>query len=227
LSIADQIIASDPVSARFRSPTIDYPQGEDVTIFLPTVGEYLGDDNNSLRPASTAGLDASPSVWRYRGSINIESSFDTIPDNDTIDVSFGIGSDDGSRLRIGGKNILSLDGIGVFFPGESGLARFRAEGVYPLEIVHYDHFGGIGIEFSSSIIGGRDNAGPDGTVGIVPGDVLLSAVPIPAGLPLMVTAVAGLMGLGLARARSVRSRQRRAAALRAYRGPCFPRPITL
>jgi hypothetical protein len=195
LAIADGIIASDPVAARFTATLVDYPNGAPNTLFLPTVGALLGADAASLTPGGAAGAVVSPSVWRLSGFIQISPSFDTIAGNGTIDVRFGLGSDDGSRLRIGGQTIVSIDGGGiVVFPGVAGLAEFEAPGLYPLEVVWYDHYGGVGLEFSSSIPGGPNSGGPAGTVGIVPTSVLFQqAVPVPPTLALLGTGGAILL----------------------------------
>lgn len=178
LAMADSIIASDPVAATFQATLVDYPNDPMDIAFLGTLGDLLGADAVSLAPPSAAGVDASPMVMRFSGFIQIDPAFDTQPSNSTIDVVFSLGSDDGSRLRIGGQTVISIDpGTPVTaFPGVADVARFEAPGLYPLEIVWFDHYGGIGLEFSSSIPGGPNSGGPAGTVGIVPTSVLFQPV---------------------------------------------------
>lgn len=175
LVVADAIIASSAPTATFRSTSVDYPNGPEAILFLPTPGELLGIDAASLNPPGAAATDASPMVMRFMGVINVTEDLDIDPNNSTIDVRFALGSDDGSRLRIGGQTLISIDGIGAFFnfPAEQiEVANFEAPGLYPVEIVWYDHFGGIGIAWYSSISGGPNSGAPAGTAGIVPATVL-------------------------------------------------------
>jgi hypothetical protein len=110
---------------------------------------------------------------RFTGFINRAEAFDTQTGNCTIDVSFSFGSADGVRLRSGGQTVFAVDGIGVSFPPPTPqVGRFGAPGLYPVEIVWYDHFGGIGLEWYSSIPGGPNSGAAPGTVGIVPTSML-------------------------------------------------------
>lgn len=175
LAVADAIIAGSLPSASFESTLLDYPNGSGDILFLPMLGDLLGMDVASLIPAAAAVSAASPMVTLWTGVIAIKEEFDIDPMNNTIDVRFAFGSDDGTRLRIGGQTLIEYEGIGVFFdypPQQIGVASFEAPGLYPVEIVWYDHFGGIGIEWYSSIPGGPDSGAPNGTVGIVPSTVL-------------------------------------------------------
>lgn len=191
LAVADAVIASSSPSATFSSTLVDYPRGDEAILFLPTLGELLGDDAAGLDPPDAAASSASPMVMRFTGVINVTEAMDIDPNNSTIDVRFALGSDDGSRLRIGGQTLISIDGTGVFFsfpPGQIEVANFEAPGFYLVEIVWYDHFGGIGIAWYSSIAGGPASGAPPGTAGIVPTSVLgvLGPFPIdikPGGLP--------------------------------------------
>jgi len=175
LAVADAIIASSAPSAAFNATSMDYPNGDQATLFLPTLGALLGADAASLNPPGAGASAASPMVMRLTGVIGITEAFDIDPNNSTIDVRFALGSDDGSRLRIGGRTLISIDGTGVFFdfpPEQLEVANFEAPGLYPVEIVWYDHFGGLGLEWYSSLPGGPDSGAPGGTAGIVPTAVL-------------------------------------------------------
>jgi parallel beta-helix repeat protein len=159
----------------FTYRSADYPRGPERISFLPSLGALLGVDAGTLEPPDAAAIGASPMVVRFQGVIRITEDLDIDPNNDTIDVRFALGSDDGARLRIGGQTLISIDGIGVFFafpPEQIEVANFETPGLYPVDIVWYDHFGGIGIEWYSSIPGGANSGGPAGTVGIVPTAVL-------------------------------------------------------
>jgi Right handed beta helix region len=180
LALADAIIASSSPAATFTSRLVDYPKGPERISFLPKLGALLSADAATLEPPDAAAIGASPMVVRFQGVIRITEDLDIDPSNGTIDVRFALGSDDGSRLRIGGQTLISINGIGVFFtfpPEQIEVANFEAPGLYPVEIVWYDHFGGIGIEWYSSIPGGPDSGAPAGTVGIVPTAVLGVVVP--------------------------------------------------
>jgi len=175
LAAADAILASSSPAAAFRSTLVDYPNGGEKILFLPTLGDLLGIDAITLVPQSAAAIEASPMVTRLAGVIDITEDLDIDPTTSTIDVRFALGSDDGSRLRIGGQTVIRIDGTGVFFdfpPEQIEVVNFEAPGLYPVEIVWYDHFGGLGIEWYSSIPGGSNSGGPAGTSGIVPTAVL-------------------------------------------------------
>jgi hypothetical protein len=175
LAVADAIIAGSTPTARFSARMVDYPSGPGDISFLPTLGALLGVDAGTLKPSDAVAIGASPTVMRLEGVIHITEDLDIAPGNSTIDVRFALGSDDGSRLRIGGETVISIDGTDVFFafpPQQIAVASFEAPGLYPVELVWYDHFGGVGIEWYSSIPGGPASGGPAGTAGIVPAAVL-------------------------------------------------------
>jgi hypothetical protein len=186
LAVADAIIGSSNPTATFRSSLVDYPAGPTDILFLPTFGQLLGLDAASLNPVSATASNASPTVIRFHGYISIFDSFDTQPGNSTIDVNFSFGVDDGVRLRIGNQTVFAIDTVEIVnfppFPPET--ASFEAPGLYPLDIVWYDHYGGIGVEWYSSIPGGPNSGAPAGTVGIVPTTVLFP-VPEPSSLSLL------------------------------------------
>lgn len=191
LAMADLILAGSSANATFSSTLIDYPNGDEAILFLPALGELLGADAAGLNPPGAAASEASPMVMRFLGVIHITEGMDIDPGNSTIDVRFALGSDDGSRLRIGGQTLISIDGTGVFFsfpPEQIEVANFEAAGLYPVEIVWYDHFGGMGIAWYSSIPGGPDSGAPAGTAGIVPAAILGTLEPLvidikPGGFP--------------------------------------------
>jgi len=190
LAVADSVIANDPVAATFTATLLDYPNGTLDTLSDPTLGSLLGMDAASLSPASAAAVGAGPMVIHFTGIINIVSNFDIVGENSTIDVRFGLGSDDGSRVRIGGMDIVSQDGVGVLFPGVTGMANFESPGFYPVDIIWYDHFGNLGLEWSSSIFGGPGSSSLSGATSIVPTAVLTHNVPEPS------TVCLALVGLG-------------------------------
>lgn len=196
LAVADNILATSAATATFRATLLDYPNGAQNVNIQGTVAALLGADAASLMPAGTAASQASPMVMRFTGFINIADAFDMQTGNSTIDVNFSFGSDGGVRLRIGGQTVFTVDGIVVSFPPPAAeVARFEAPGLYPVEIVWYDHFGGIGLEWYSSIPGGPNSGASAGTVGIVPTSVLSpQAVPEPSTLAGLVVGVLSLLG---------------------------------
>lgn len=182
LAAADAVIASSSPNAAFISTWVDYPSGNEAILFLPRLGELLGADAAGLQPPGAAASSVSPMVMRFTGVIHVDEAMDIDSGNSTIDVRFALGSDDGSRLRIGGQTLISIDGTGVFFsfpPGQFEVASFEAPGLYPVEIVWYDHFGGVGIAWYSSISGGPASGAPAETAGIVPTHVLGVLGPFP------------------------------------------------
>ena len=185
LDFADRVIAAGPPDGTFVAFTLDYPAGRADTLFIPNAATYLGEDAATMKPTSQLRESVSPSIWNFTGWIEIDGSHDLIDNNATIDVAFGLGSDDGSRLTIGGSDVVTIDTFAIpTFPGVSGIASFAEPGLYPIEIVHYDHFGGIGLEVSSSIAGGNSSGGPGETVGIVPSNILFHSLEPDIGEPL-------------------------------------------
>ena len=185
---ADGIIASNSPAAKFTATLLDYPNGGvDSYGYTATVSQFLGVD--AFEGLHAADLISGGMVLRFTGYIKITSDFDTVPGG-TIDVNFALGSDDESRLRIGGVTVIDKGG-GNFWVS-SATASFESEGLYPIEVI-YDNcpvWGG-GVELSSSIPGGPDSGAPPGTVGILPTSVLYTAVPEPSSLAYM-----GFIALG-------------------------------
>lgn len=88
---------------------------------------------------------------------------------------FRLGSDDGSRLRIGGVTVIDNGGIHGFL-SVSNTANFEEAGLYPVEVIYYENGGVTGVEWRSSI--GGSTAAPV----IVPASVLYRTAP-PTGVP--------------------------------------------
>lgn len=179
---ADAFIAQNQPTATFLSTEILYPRPGGNS---DTTGDLLGDDASTLDPGSVSSTK-SASVWRFRGAIAISRRLDVDPTTREIDVDFALGSDDSSRLTIGGTDILRVPGDeladerGVYEANDfRATASFEQPGLYPVDIVWWDYFGGIFIRWYGSILGGTEDGVPDGLAGIVPTSVLFPSVPRP------------------------------------------------
>jgi hypothetical protein len=88
-----------------------------------------------------------------------------------------LGFDDGSRLKISGIEVAKRGG--GHFGFVHGVASFEEPGLYPIAILYYNSIFGGGLEWYASIPGGPNSGAPAPTVGIVPTNVLYTAVPPP------------------------------------------------
>ncbi len=168
LGNADAMIASGPATATFQSTGIDYPQGIVGSISdNTTLAAFLGTDAASLSGATTTNLYAS--VFRFTGFLDLAGGVHR----------FSVGSDDGFRLTIGDEVI-----------GTAGLRGFNtthmdydtgAGGLTAFELIFFENGGSTGVQFSV-----------DG--GIAQAAAAPSAVPLPAGLPLLAVAL-GVFGI--------------------------------
>jgi len=77
--------------------------------------------------------------------------------------SFAVGSDDGSRIRIGDKVVTSREGTGGHPGGErgnTGFVYFDEPGLYPLEVLSFEDGGGSSLELSHGGFGTNRVSGP-------------------------------------------------------------------
>lgn len=171
---ADAVIAGTAPTATFHSTAVDYPNGPATTHSSGnTLATHLGVDAGSLDPAAAgAGNILTTSLFRFTGFINILAEHDTNLATGDIDVFFTLGSDDGSRLRIGGVTVIDNGGLHAFST-VTNTANFAEPGLYPVEIIHYENTGVTGIEWKSSIGGAATAAGAV----IVPAGVLYRTIP--------------------------------------------------
>ena len=192
LADADDWIADHTATATFRSTSVHYGfAGAD------TVGQYLSEDGLSLQPASAFDMSRPASVWRLSGRIAITPEMDRERSTSAIDVEFALGSDDASRLRIGGLDIIRAatinsegDERGVYSAQDyRQIIQFEGPGLYPVDLVSFDWFGGINLLWYGSIPGGNTDHVPSGLAGVVPASMLYSTVPEPSGLMLAVCAL--------------------------------------
>ena len=196
-SQADFIISYTDPTATFVAKLIDYPNGGDNTMGdTKTLAEFLGGNATGLSGSGSTTLDYS--LFHFFGYINILDSFDVTVGNSTIDVKFALGSDDGSRLMIGGKTVVNNEGDhGFVF--KNGTASFVEAGVYPIDLIFYENGGSTGIELFSSIPGGPNSGAPAGmgTYGIVPTSVLHQVIPAPEPSTMALLGM-GFLGVGIA-----------------------------
>jgi len=163
---------ANPADATFKSTLLDYPNGGIDTLFDGnSLNDWLGIDAGTLMPAAVGSNALETSLWRFRGAISILDAYDQDSGAPGINVTFGLGSDDGSGLRIGGIDVIDNGGDHGFGYIVQRVS-FEAAGLYPIDIIAYENFGITGIEWASSIPGGPDSGVPSGTVGVVPTSVL-------------------------------------------------------
>lgn len=183
--------ATNAATATFHSTLIDYPNGAANDLGDSTgLADYLGVDGASLSGHGTDTVETS--LYSFDGYIAIRETDDTIEGNATIDVSFAVGSDDGSGLWIAGHEVVNNQGDHGF-EFASNLAQFERPGLYAVKVINYENFGITGVEWYSSITGGPDSGRPGDTAGIVPTARLYDAVPEPATLAALGLGVAALI----------------------------------
>lgn len=140
---ADSLFATT-ASGTFLSPTQDYGSHGWVNDSYYTVQNYLqGGGASHLAGDFTANLDTA--TYRFTGYINITSDLDLLPGG-SIDVNFAVGSDDGMRLIIGGQTVTEAN-YARAFAWSSGMASFAAPGLYAIELVYWENYGGTGLDF--------------------------------------------------------------------------------
>lgn len=165
LSQAQAVIAAGPATATFQSSAIDYPNGSTGSISDNiSLSAFLGADAATLSGAGTTNLYQS--VFRFTGSLLLAPGQQT----------FGIGSDDGFNLIIGGTQIGGSGNRGFTY---SNIVADAGEGLTDFELIFWENGGATGIEFKI-----------DNSLAVAP----VAPVPLPAGLPL---ALLGLGALGL------------------------------
>ncbi len=113
IAAADAFVASLPKTATFSATYLDYPNGTKATTSNPepSLSVFLGSDGVTLSGGGSTSIEWS-STYLFQGYIKITSDLDVTPGG-TIDVNFGLGSDDGSRLKIGGVQVAARDGLTV------------------------------------------------------------------------------------------------------------------
>lgn len=180
LAAADNAIATLPSDATFHATSIDYPHGSAAVVSGGTLGDFLGADAASLS-VDPAARGAFSNIFVFSGYLAVDQ---------IGDVTFGVGSDDGFRLRIGGVAVAEF-GNDRGFGFTTGLATFEAAGLYAVELIYYaNSVGESGVQFVSSLTGGASYGNePAGTIGLVP-TTRLYTVPSPGAAMLFCMAAA-------------------------------------
>ncbi len=174
LASADSIIATQSRTATFQSSLIDYPNGLSSTNTLDStlLSSFLGADAGSLSGAGSSTMDSS--VFRFTGYLDLNTGNNT----------FTVGSDDGFRLTVGERVLASANDRAF---GETTVTDSFAGGRTWFELIYYENGGYTGVQFELNDALATASEAP-----------AVSAVPLPAALPLLFVA---LGGLGLMRRR--------------------------
>ncbi len=132
-------------TATFTATAVNYPNGKPGSFSdSHSLSQFLGVDATSIVGANSASL--SHSVAEFTGYIDIPAAGS---------YTFGVGSDDGMELLIGGKTIAeysSQRGYGV----TEGTASFSQAGLYPITLWYYEYGGKTGV----SLLDGAGNVIP-------------------------------------------------------------------
>jgi hypothetical protein len=192
LAAANSFIAGNPPNARFQATLFNYTGGD-----ASTPADFLAGDGASLNPPYTSPMYSS--IYRMRGFINITSDL-SIPGQTGIAVEFLTNSDDGSRLSIAGLTVVDNDGQHGA-QDATGIARFAAAGVYPIEITYFnDEYnndsGGANVVVRSTIGTNDPN-----NLTTLPFTSAFAVNPVPE------PATLGLTGLGLLSLAAIRRRR--------------------
>ena len=170
---AEAVIAGGAPTSTFTSTAIDYPNGAVSVVNHfgegTTLAEFLGVDAGSLSGGGDSTLEYS--VFRFSGFLDLGPGEEVI----------AVGSDDGYQLIIDGALISLQDGPRGF--EVTTVTLDAGEGQVPFELIYYE----VQIE--------------TGVLFTIDGEIVTgapSAVPLPPGLLLLAS---GLAGLGLVRAR--------------------------
>lgn len=177
---AEAAIAANPADATFHATRVAYPTTLDGSVSTDDVASFLGSDLPSLSPsdfgAAPGSLDGT--VFRFTGFIRID---------EPGEIRFGVYSDDGYRLRIGGEVVGEWTGLrGPDVTYETG--AFGAAGLYPIELTYFETAGGeagVNLIWSGP---GSDFISPISGVPVVPTAYLYS-VPAPSAPGLLGVAV--------------------------------------
>jgi hypothetical protein len=187
----DTFLASNPTpTGTFVSTTVNYHGGD------TSVTAHLGADAVTL--SAGGGNSTTDSLFTFDGFIDIKATDDIDPSLAGIQIKFAFGSDDNSRLTIGGMVVVENDGPHGFphfvtgntdllsqgtgdNAGGTAVVSFPNAGLYSLSAFYHNQGGGDDGQLYSSI--GVAGGGVD----TVPGSRLYQ-VPEPASL--------GMLGLG-------------------------------
>ena len=181
----DYISKKKPV-ATFKASEINYPgPGYDWACDSITLGAFLGKDALTLSNSSVKNNNLEGQLFDFTGYLNVKTAGT---------YTFSLGSDDGSRLLIGGKTIVD-NCLPQSFTTRSAPVTFTGAGLYPLEVAYFENFGNTGIRLSSDMTSVTAPITSGSFYGA--GQLAPSSVPEPGSIALLIGA--GTVGCGLMR----------------------------
>jgi hypothetical protein len=201
----DAFLATNPTpTGTFVSTSQNYHGGANVAA-------HLGADGASL--TGGGGNSTDNSTFRVTGFIEVRATDDIDPSQPGIQANFAVGSDDNSRLSIGGFVIAENDG-GHGFPhfstnntnslasnaGDNAVGTqtvtFNGEGFYAIDAFWHNGGGGIDMQIFSSLDGPDAGIAPDFALSTLPSDRLFqSAELLPEPASIAAWSVIGVLGL--------------------------------
>jgi hypothetical protein len=138
-------IAGRVPSGVMLTPYIDYPNpGVHVTIGQNLTNFFA---STTVPPAQVASIAASNFILRITALLRIERAMDREPATPQIDISIGVGSDDGYHLTIGSTFLGSVGDRGFSYSWVD--VDFETEGLYPVTLLFAaNSIGYSGLEFA-------------------------------------------------------------------------------
>ncbi len=142
---AEQYALVNAPDFTFQSTRINYPNGPAGSFSDDnnTVATFLGQDAATLSGSGDHPIDGT--FYRFVGFIAIADI--------SAPITFGVFSDDGFRLRIGGVVVTEFnDPRGPSL--STGQAIFEQAGLYPIDLIYFETAGGeAGVNLLSSLAG--------------------------------------------------------------------------
>jgi hypothetical protein len=152
-AMADAVTLNTP-TASFLSTTVDYTNTYTVSgssvLDSITLANFLGKNASGLSGASNNTLETS--VYLFSGYLDVTAAMDTIAGNNTIDIAFRVGSDDGMRLNIGGTTVTAYDAPRAY-GYSTGTASFAKAGLYPIALLFWENYGNTGVDLAWQVAG--------------------------------------------------------------------------
>ncbi|MDI9403359.1 MAG: CARDB domain-containing protein, partial [Limnohabitans sp.] len=138
-------IASRVPSGVMLTPYIDYPNpGVHVTIGQNLTNFFA---STTVPPAQVASIAASNFILRITALLRIEREMDREPATPQIDISLGVGSDDGYHLTVGSTFLGSVGDRPFSYSWVD--VDFETEGLYPVTLLFAaNSVGYSGLEFA-------------------------------------------------------------------------------
>ena len=181
----DYISKNKPV-ATFKASEINYPgPGYDSACDSVTLGAFLGKDAATLSKKGVSDNHLEGQLFEFTGYLNVAAAGT---------YNFSLGSDDGSRLLIGGKTIVD-NYLPQSFTTRTAPVTFTQAGLYRLEVAYFENWGDTGIRLSSDM---RSAMTPITTGSFYSAaQIAPTDVPEPGSIALLLSA--GTVGCGLIR----------------------------